>query len=121
MASVSLDAVVFNDSTDGSSFVCLVYAGSVSRTPTVVGATVRLAGGRVRSIAQAGIATQWQVTSQNCTPTDLAWLYAHTGVPVWVRDPWGSKTLGVFWSVAITPTMYNCNADVTLTLNEISV
>ena len=121
MASVRLRALWLNDATDGSDRICLRYVGSLSRTPAVAGSVVRLAGGRMRSVAQAGQATQWKADVSRADAGQAAWLAAHTGTPVWVRDPWGAKVLGVYWAVDVSPRLFDANMSVSFTLDEVTV
>ena len=120
MATAKLGALWFNSGVDGADRLSLMNTGQLTRSPSVQGSTSRLAGGRLRSIAQEGRATQWDVSSPYCTRAEQKWLAEHVGQLVWLRDAWGNKVLGVYYAVAFSQTMINDRADIALKLEEVT-
>lgn len=96
MTAVTLSTVVLNDAEDPTDLLVLGRLTKYSRRPAQGGRTQRVAGGRFRSIVQAGLQDRWTLTLSKVPLDDLAWLEAHIGRLLVVRDDAGRKWFGVY-------------------------
>ncbi|HEY9249255.1 MAG TPA: hypothetical protein VIO38_08995 [Rariglobus sp.] len=93
---VDIRAVVFNDVADPSDRLALVYVRQFQKSPEVSGEFRRGAGGRVRLFTRAGRAVSWSLAFGSVTREQSAWLDAHQGRLLCVRDDRGGKLFGSF-------------------------
>lgn len=120
MASVELSAIWMNAADDPSDYRSFPYVTQFQRDTEVDGQVVKLAGGRYRSIKQKGKARTWALGFQALTGEDKDWLEAHAGTVVVVRDDRGGRIFGEFFSTPFDEHRYNTEADVSLTLHEVT-
>ncbi len=120
MASVSLDTVWLSSASDLTDNLATDSLATLTLAPVTQG-TVRLyANGRTRAIAQAGKSQHASVQILACSRADIAWIEAHAGVLVLVRDPLGRKFYGIYYAPTIIERPVELTADVALDLTEVT-
>ena len=121
MAMIKLSYVRINDAADTTSWVTLTHAGALTQKPAIPGAVQVLAGDRRRLALTGSMSTDWDVSSPYVDPTTVAWLTAHIGTPVWVRDWLGGRVYGAYLASGLTVRMDGSGRyDVSLTVSELT-
>jgi len=98
MATLTLDRVWINRLDSGEAISAQSAPGR-ARSSSKDGEVRTYAGGRQRSITQAGVRGRFEVTLVQVTFADLARLESWMGVPVQLRDHRGQWFTGVFFEV----------------------
>ena len=101
MASVSLSELWIHDGDDLSDFVQTFGFASEDETDAVAGEVRTYANGRRRIVRRAGTATSLSVTFPSTDRTTIDWLRAHKGNTLMLRDPYGRKVWGTFFSLSV--------------------
>jgi hypothetical protein len=102
-AAVSLYGVWLNDAVDPSDAMGFDITGQDVKVTSSGSVEARaMAGGRQRLVSRAG--TSWSATTVLpwCSPAQVAWLRAHEGRIVCLRDPAGTKLYGFYAEVPVT-------------------
>lgn len=117
MVSVNITKLWFNSAADPSDARGIKLA-TFSPKSAVQGEARTYANGRVRLVSKAGGVPQpsMEATLSHPTADDRAWLLAHVGQLLIVRDPDGGKFAGVFLDVAPLRTPVPVGENVTITL-----
>lgn len=114
MTAVTLTTVVLNDAEDPSDLLVLSRMTKLSRNPIKSGRVARVAGGGFRAIVQAGVQETWTLTASKVALDDQAWIEAHAGRVVCVRDDAGRKAFGIYLEVPSDDRAYPRTADLAL-------
>lgn len=120
MASVALRTLWLNDAADLTDALSLPGMSSLSVASQAPGAVRRMANGRLRSVSRAGQARTVDATFDACTRAEIAWLDAHVGRIVLIRDDRGRKLFGIYYEVPVDEHQYDDQGDVNLTLTEVT-
>lgn len=98
MTAVTLTEIFLNDAANPSDFMAFAYAGDEYTLTTSRGGGVEggYASGRVRGWSTAERRTTGAVTFHLTTPAQRAWLEAHLGTTVCLRDHHGYKAFGQY-------------------------
>lgn len=120
MTAVTLTTIVLNAAEDPSDLLVLSRMTKYRRNPAKAGRVQRVAGGAFRSIVQAGTAGSWRITASKIPLDALAWLEAHAGQVVCVRDDAGRKAFGVYLEVPSEDVAKPRSANVDLEVSEIT-
>lgn len=99
--SVELDSIWINVADDPSDAIAFHRPVDALSRNTVVPVEVReLTGGRRRTVRSGtGVSTPYAVTFPRCSREQVAWLVAHAGEVVCVRDHVGTKIFGIYKEV----------------------
>ena len=116
MTAVTLTTVVLNDAEDPSDLLVLSRMTKLSRNPVRSGRVARVAGGGFRAIVQAGVQESWTLTASKVALADQAWIEAHAGRVVCVRDDAGRKAFGIYLEVPSDDRAYPRTVDLALDL-----
>lgn len=119
-AAVDLATVWLNpaaDLSDGRAFPTL---GALTVTTAREGEFRRYTSGRFRTVLRPGSTRTAEIQLASLDREAVAWLELHVGDLLCVRDHVGRKFYGAFLSVPAVEHRYNTEADVTLTLTEIT-
>jgi hypothetical protein len=120
VTAVTLTTVVLNDAEDPSDLLVLSRLTKLSRNPIRGGRVQRVAGGRFRAIVQAGVQETWTLTASKVSLTDQAWIEAHAGRVLCVRDDAGRKAFGVYLEVPSDDRPYPRTADLSLEIRGVT-
>lgn len=120
MATVTLTTLWLNDATDLTDYRSFPLMNQLRATPQTPGEVRLYANGRFRSIKRAGAQQQLAATLAACDRDQVDWIEAHAGRLLLVRDDRGRKFYGTYYGPTIDEHPYDDEADVTLTLVEIS-
>lgn len=116
MTAVRLSTVWLNSADDPSDRLELTLMASLEMTTTKPGEVVLGAGGRRRVIVRQGKPLSGSLSVNGADRATIAWLEAHAGTRVWVRDDRGRKTLATYFEVPVSEHAYDDCGDVSLTL-----
>lgn len=103
------------DPTDLMSFRTPSYTPSIAKP----GEVRELAGGRLRLVTRVGTTRGHSVVIRKPDDEQWAWLEAHVGTPVTVRDPSGRKYAGTYLNVEV-PRTVDGEDTATLSLTEVT-
>ena len=131
MASVTLTTLWLNVASDLSDYMSFPQMNALTDAPMVPwsGSTsstsgqVRLyADGTLRAVVQPGYQKSVTVTLYGCTPAQVAWLDLQNqgNVTLLARDDVGRRFYCSFYTYSAVRHPYDANADVTLTLLQMS-
>ena len=120
MTAVTLSTIVLNDAEDPADLLVLDRMTKYRRNPAKAGRVQRVAGGGFRAVVQAGTAGSWRITASKVPLTALAWLEAHQGRVVCVRDDAGRKAFGVYLEVPSEDVARPRTANVDLEVVEVT-
>ena len=120
MASVTLSEIWINDTADMSDYVTSYGFAADDETYAVAGSVRTMANGRRRTVTRTGTAVSLSVTLPSVDRTTIAWLRERTGQKVQLRDPYGRKERGVFFSLSVTEKGSAQLPDVSFTFESIS-
>lgn len=120
MATVLLETLWLNDAadlTDSMTFPSMKALGASPQTP----GEVRLyANGRLRAVNRSGRQQQLAVQLPACSREQVTWIEGHAGRLLLVRDDRSRKFYGTYYNPSIDEHGYDDNADVSLSLVEIT-
>lgn len=95
-----LTALWLSDAVNPSDAMSFPYAGDSFKVSSSVDVSaVRMAGGRTRLVSKVGTSWSAQPILPACTPAQVAWLQAHEGRIVCLRDHQGTKLFGFYAEV----------------------
>lgn len=120
---VELSAIWLNDAEDPSDYQTFVYAGEAIQVNTTADVDARKLIGRRRLVrtGSSAPAESWSASLPRCTPSQVAWLRAHVGVLVCVRDHVGTKVFGFYKDLPRDiATAYRDRFDVKLSIESIT-
>lgn len=120
MASIQLDGVWVHDFSDFSDYVVLLYASGLQRQRSTDTDVQKLAGGRLRAVRRAGTKDTWDLSAAALDRDQVAWLEARAGQTVMVRESRGNILFAVFPDVTVDEHDYDAEADVSVTLQEVT-
>lgn len=112
--------LIINDASDASDNQIFTIQSSVTRTVAQVGEVRRYAGGRYRPISRIGKQKSYTADLPSQGPVQVAWLEAHVGRVMCVRDWTGLKLFAIYFEVASSGVRGTYNCDVTLTLQGVT-
>lgn len=121
MPSVTLQTLWLNLATDLTDYQSFQFMSALGSSPQQNVAINSYAGGRQRAIRTPGTAQQLGATLPACTPGQRAWLEQHAGELMCARDDRGRKFYGLYTSPSTAEHQYNDEADVDITINEVTV
>jgi hypothetical protein len=102
-----LSALFLADAVDPTDAMSFVYAGDAFKVSSGVSAEARaMAGGRFRLVSKAGVSWSADPILPACTPAQVAWLRAHQGRVVCLRDHQGTKLYGFYAEVPVSESTY---------------
>lgn len=120
MARVTLNAIWVNVAADPSIFRQFYFVTAFSRSVEKRVEVRQLAGGRLRSISQAGKRRMWTLGLQALTQVDKRWIEDHVGTTLCFRDDRGNKVFGQYGGSNIEEHLYNAEGDTSLTVHEVT-
>ena len=120
-AVVRLRTLWLNDAANPADAVSFPLMSELQVAPAIRGEVHRYAGGRSRSVTRKGVTRPVEATLANCTRAQVAWLEAHIGLPVFVRDDRGRRLVGTYLEVPTAEHPYDDEADVALQVSELSL
>lgn len=118
---VTLRTAWLNDAATPSDAIWLPYMTALSVTPAQQGEVRRYAGGRLRAVSVLGKATAASLSAKAVTRAQVAWLEAHIGRAICLRDDRGRRLFVVYWQVGIEEHAYDLEADVSLDFSQVTV
>lgn len=116
-----LRCVWLNDLLAPSDVMAWPLMSSLSVTPTMTGEIRSYAGGVDVAIVRVGKRSPVKVNLPHCTRTQLAWLEAHLGRTVCIRDDRGRRLFGVYFAVPAAENRHNLEASVDLDITQVTV
>ena len=119
MAAVTLTSVWIANSLNLSTSVQL-YTTTLVETPQVAGSVRAYANGRQRVVAGASKPRTVAITPTLVSAADAATLASWVGQLVLLRDPFGLKVWGSYFSIARTQQVAPNVSDLTFTLTEVT-
>lgn len=120
MAGVAFRTVWLNLAADLSQSIAIPFVTQITPQPKTP-ADFRVYGNGRSRLATAGYTLRQQsVAAVALTPAQVALLLSWTTQTVLYRDDWGTKFFGAYLDPSITRHSYDVNADVSLTVNEVS-
>jgi len=120
MAIVALATLWLNDASALSDSQSFPYMSKMAAVPQTPGEVRPYANGRYRAINRAGVQSRHNVTLPACSRMQIAWIEAKAGQLLCIRDDRGRKYYGVYYNPTIDEHPYDTNADVTLSLIEVT-
>lgn len=120
MATVTLTTLWLNDADDLTDMASFRFLSKLSATPQTPGEVRVYGNGRLRAINRAGGQKQLAATLPACDRDQITWIEDHAGRLLLVRDDRGRRFWGIYYSPTIDEHAYNTDADVSLTLVEVS-
>lgn len=120
MVAVALATLWLNDTADLTDCRSFPFMSKLSATPQTPGEVRLYANGRRRAINRAGAQQQLAVTLPTCDRDLVTWIEAHAGRLLLVRDDRGRKFYGTYYNPTIDEHAYDENADVSISLIEIT-
>lgn len=93
-----------NDAADPSDRIVLAYVGDAYDVEETLGGGIETgyASGRSRIYSTEDDTTSIKLPLDNLTASDIDWLSAHRGRPLWFRDPRGRKIACAYMSLPVT-------------------
>lgn len=112
--------LIINDASDTGDFQLFTIQSSVTRSVSQVGEVRRYAGGRYRPVARIGQQKTFQADLPSQGPVQVAWLEAHVGRVMCVRDWTGLKLFAVYFDIVSTGVRGTYNCDISLALTGVT-
>ena len=104
---VRLSTVWLNDLGNVSDYIVFENLAAMTVNKAVTGDVRRLAGGRRRLVRRKGKAYTHTLTLDHCDAGQRAWLDAHVGQVICIRDDRGRKVFGVYAQSDVTEHKYS--------------
>ena len=121
MSALALGAVFLNAAADLSDFARFDSPTGLQVNTSQDGQVRTLANGRTRIVKRAGTPRTFSLSLPYLQRADIAWLEAHVGDLLCIRDHLGRKAYGVYFDVPVKEVQYvSDRADVDLSLTEVS-